>query len=437
MRRGPAPSTRSATRQRRQRAPAGDARRRGAPVREPAPDCVRRAPRRDRAGPRAPARGPQVPPHRRPAARRSSARRAACTPSRNASSAFSSSAGASETCAAAGASIPIHITGAIAGSASRFAGRATSETRPKWNDISGAVATRRGDRQRAPRVRERLGQRARARRVSGGHEQRRCPTTAAKLSCQPTSCHARGSSASVTRPREQQRVPARRRPAGERGATPAAPITPARMDRRPGAGERHVDGDQRQRSPSAAPRRPRPSARQQRPGERAPAATTFWPLTASTCARPERLKSSRRALGDVLVLAQHHPACERRQRRREPAPTPASARRRIASTAPGEAAAPRAGGPTRARAQDHVDARSPQVGGVVERVRRAGAPGSSSDPRRDQLVADRTGRRAAHARGTRTCTRSPAAPPPRAQSTAVTRSRNRRTPKLVRSRFTT
>ena len=56
-------------------------------------------------------------------------------------SALSSSAGTSETCAGREPSIPIHITGAIAGSATTFATRLTSETRPKWNDISGAVAS--------------------------------------------------------------------------------------------------------------------------------------------------------------------------------------------------------------------------------------------------------------------------------------------------------
>ena len=48
-------------------------------------------------------------------------------------------AGAS--CAAVAASIPSHITGAIAAAASRFAGSAASDTCWKWNAISGAVPT--------------------------------------------------------------------------------------------------------------------------------------------------------------------------------------------------------------------------------------------------------------------------------------------------------
>ena len=46
-----------------------------------------------------------------------------------------------ETCAAAPASVPIHMIGATTGRAIRFASRLTTDTRPKWNASSGAVAS--------------------------------------------------------------------------------------------------------------------------------------------------------------------------------------------------------------------------------------------------------------------------------------------------------
>ena len=102
---------------------------------------------------------------------------------------------------AAAASIPSHITGASAGTATRFAGSETTETVPKWSAISGAVASvaeivsaaaSASARRQPPRVRPGE-QPPRAERSTG-----RIPATAAKLSCQPMSPAARGSSASVT-----------------------------------------------------------------------------------------------------------------------------------------------------------------------------------------------------------------------------------------------
>ena len=65
--------------------------------------------------------------------------------------------------------------------------------------------------------------------------------TAAKLSCQPTSPAARGLSARVTAGGEQERVPARARPAGERGDDPGRAHHAGPLDRRARAGDRHVD----------------------------------------------------------------------------------------------------------------------------------------------------------------------------------------------------
>ncbi len=105
------------------------------------------------------------------------------------------------TCPAAAASIPSHIEGATAGSAKRFAASVVVETAPKWKAISGAVASvaaivRAAPSATAPPMPPEPIRIAIARR--SGAARSRIPTTAAKLSCQPTSAAIRGSTARVT-----------------------------------------------------------------------------------------------------------------------------------------------------------------------------------------------------------------------------------------------
>ena len=140
--------------------------------------------------------------------------------------ALNGAASAGEIWAAAAASIPSHITGAIAAAARRLAGRAASETCSKCIAISGAVpivaatviaatsATGPGT--------------ARASTPRSGGPSASSATTAANDSCQPGSPATRGLSASVTAaasPSAYQRCDGRPASAATR---PAAPITPAR-----------------------------------------------------------------------------------------------------------------------------------------------------------------------------------------------------------------
>ena len=129
----------------------------------------------------------------------------------------------------AAASMPSHIAGATAGSASRFAARVVVETAPKWKAIRGAVASVAEIVSAAPSAsvpampRDRSAPRSPPQRRG----ESRIPTTAAKLSCQPTSARSR-----LERERDDRR---HRQPVEARGAAPgrvartvSAPITPAR-----------------------------------------------------------------------------------------------------------------------------------------------------------------------------------------------------------------
>ena len=73
--------------------------------------------------------------------------------------------------------------------------------------------------------------------------------------------------------------------------TPAAPMIPARWIDGPGAGDRDVEGDQREHADEPGAQR---HAEQRRAAATASSASsiTFSPQTASRCASPERLKSS-------------------------------------------------------------------------------------------------------------------------------------------------
>ncbi len=109
--------------------------------------------------------------------------------------------GAPGTWPAAAASIPSHIAGATAGSASRFATGLTRDNSPKWRAINGAVATVAAKVIAAPSASASAnGPRAPNRDLTAaatGPAIRRIPSTAAKLSCQPTSAAIPGSIASV------------------------------------------------------------------------------------------------------------------------------------------------------------------------------------------------------------------------------------------------
>ena len=97
--------------------------------------------------------------------------------------------------------MPSHIAGATAGRASRFAASVVVESSSKWKTISGAVASVAAIVIAAPSASARrqpcLPIRARIARRNGAASSR-MPSTAAKLSCQPTSAAMPGSSASRT-----------------------------------------------------------------------------------------------------------------------------------------------------------------------------------------------------------------------------------------------
>ena len=142
------------------------------------------------------------------------------------------------------------------------------------------------------------------------------PATAAKLSCQPTSCQARGSSAERHHRGEQQRIAARREPAGECSHDAASAHHPRPHDRRARRPSRARKAGSGTATPIRRPCRARPAAASS--GHRAAASSaTFCPLTASTCVRPERLEVIAHTGRDVLVGAQHHAAGQGAQRRRQ------------------------------------------------------------------------------------------------------------------------
>ena len=147
------------------------------------------------------------------------------------SSQFRGSTGIAGTCPAIAASIPSHIAGATAGRAIRFAASDPAETVPKWWAISGAVATVAAMLIAVPSARARRGvpgpwppSSSDARRLV----QRKMPTTAAKLSCQPISAQARGSSARVTTAASRSAYQRELGLPARAATSPAAPIAPAR-----------------------------------------------------------------------------------------------------------------------------------------------------------------------------------------------------------------
>ncbi len=127
--------------------------------------------------------------------------------------------------------------------------------------------------------------------------------------------------------REPERVPARRRPARQRGHEPGAAHHPGALDRRPAAGERDVDHDERERQ-----RQPRA---QREPGDH-PDPEGEHGQQHDVLARHRQQVSEARPLEvgphllrQPLVLAEHHPAQQRRllvrQARARAPPPPAAA----------------------------------------------------------------------------------------------------------------
>ena len=289
-------------------------------------------------------------------------------------STFRGSHSAGATWASAIDPIPSHITGATAGAARRFAGSEASETCSKCSAISGAVASVAAA---VTAIASATGPGTRARRSASpqrGTSASR-PTTAAKDSCQPGSPEARGLTASVTTaasPSAYQREAGR--PASA-ATSPAAPITPARwIDGPPPA-----SGTYSATSTSAAPSRTRsgsPSA-MPAPSTSIASRTTFWPLTASRCARPDRSKSVRTVVGQPLVLAEHHPGEQRRLGRREPTTEPGLRPPPHGVQRPGKATPPHARRPPPVDLQRRLRA-APALIGVVLPERRE-PPGHGHD----------------------------------------------------------
>ena len=130
-------------------------------------------------------------------------------------------------CPSATASIASHMAGATAGAASTLAGSDTSDACPKCAAMSGAVPSVAAPVSAVASASPR-GRRRRTRPSRTRPARTRIATTAAKLSCQPTSSIARGLRASVTAVASSSACQrAAGRPAST-ATTPAAPITPAR-----------------------------------------------------------------------------------------------------------------------------------------------------------------------------------------------------------------
>ena len=118
---------------------------------------------------------------------------------------------------------------------------------------------------------------------------------------------------------EEQRVHPRSRPRRRHRDQRRRAHDSGPLQRRPGTGERDVDGYQaraaRRSAPPGAPHRAPASTGNASAHSRA----TFWPLTARMCASPTGSEAVADVLVDGLVLAQDHAAEQGGLRRREPA----------------------------------------------------------------------------------------------------------------------
>ena len=233
------------------------------------------------------------------------------------------------------------MTGATTAAASRLAGSEASETCSKCSAISGAVADGRRDRDRGdlrdrPRhapARERAAQAGREREQARDRGERELP---ARLPDGERVQRERDGG------REAERVPARGRAPGQRGDEPRDAHDAGALDRRPAAGERHVDRDDQHRGDQ--PRLQRQAGdgaeRQDEHAEQ----QHVLAADRQQMREPRPLEVGLRRLADRLVLAEHHAAQQRRLRRAEPGAQ--RARRALAGGVerPGEAAARAPGG---------------------------------------------------------------------------------------------
>ena len=276
------------------------------------------------------------------------------THSTNASSgaltALKGSASAGATCAAAAPSIPSHITGAIAAAASRLAGRAASDTCSKCSAISGAVPTVAAIVIAATSATGSGIRRASTPRSRGASAS--SATTAANESCQP----GLADRARVQRERhrcgEPERVPAVRRPPRERGDEAGRAHHARALDRRAGARERHVERHEREgdQQPRAQRQSEDGAGREHERGQQ------HHVLAADRehVGEARALELVAHVVGQPLVLAEHHPAQQRRLRLGQPARQPGLGAAASGVDEPGGAAAARAG-PRHGR---HLDGRA-------------------------------------------------------------------------------
>ncbi len=220
--------------------------------------------------------------------------------------------------------IPSHIAGATAGSASTLASRVVVETVSKWKAISGAVASvaaivtaRPSASARAQRARPRAARRSPA---ASGAASSRMPSTAAKLSCQPTSAATPGSTASVAPSASASAYSREARRPAERRQQPRRPHHRGPLDRGTAAGERQVDGDQ-----AEGPEQPlaqRDAERAQNRGGEQRQQGDVLSRDGQQVAEPGAAEVLARPCVDRLVLAEHEAPRQRGLARRHPAAQP-------------------------------------------------------------------------------------------------------------------
>ena len=244
-------------------------------------------------------------------ARRTNGRPGRCTRGRPSRASSGARPGSRAPARRSPASIPSHIAGATAGRATRFAASDPTETVPKWCAIRGAVATVAAMLIAVPSasaLRGDPGGRPPSSSAARRRVHRKIPTTAAKLSCQPMSEHARGSSARVSDRREQQRVPARAGPAGERRHEPGGAHRAGALDRGAGARDRHVESDQGEQHDQPGAQR-QAHQREERPREQAEEDHVLA-AHREQVREPRALEVLAGARIDRVVLAEDEPAGE-------------------------------------------------------------------------------------------------------------------------------
>ena len=301
--------------------------------------------------------------------------------------------------------IPSHMAGATAGSASTLAASPASGTEPKWYASRGAVASvaatviampsQRPSRSAAGPARGRAtGAARRARQLLGDPPQPRGQRAAGHQDARDR--HERELPARVAAGarvqgerggrREQQRVPARRR-SRERHRRDAGGAHHARaLQRRPGARQRHVERHQAQQR-DAPPARPEPGRHEQRQRERHQQHHVL-PAHRQQMRETGVAPVVARGAVDLLVLAEHHAERERGVRLRQPGGDRRSGPATQAVERTRDSTTPRAGEPDALDDQLTRDAAAAQVGGEVEaRVGILRGPAQRAGER--ELVADR------------------------------------------------